>query len=362
MNRFGKLAIDAAPLLMLAAVAVLGQQRAARTRQAVPGRTSEAGASPWRGLQPGRGRSAESPAQIPARGWKDILLRTRSEFSEDNIPMIAAGVTFYTLLALFPGLGALVSLYGLAADPADMARDIQTLAHLLPGGALKVLSEQMTRLASAQHGGLSLAFLGGLVAAVWSANGAVKALMIGMNVAYEEREKRSFLRKTLTSLAFTLGLMLFGILAIAVLGAGPAVEAYAGHRLAVMVQLVSWPLLVAGMGVGLALLYRYGPSRDPVKLKWLSWGSVAALLAWIVMSALFTLYVANFGHYDRTYGSLGAAIGFMVWLYLSAMVVLAGAELNSEIEHQTAKDTTVGHPMPMGARRARMADTVGAAQ
>jgi len=217
-------------------------------------------------------------------------------------------------------------------------------------------------MAEGQKGGLSLTFVIGLLTSIWSANGAVKALMTGMNIAYEEHERRKFVHKTLISLTFTLGFLVFGMGAITVLGAGPAIEAYLGHHAAFMWNLISWPILFVVMGAGLALFYHFAPSRDPAKFQWVSPGSLVALVLWLAVSALFSLYVGNFAHYDKTYGSLGAVVGFMMWNWLTNVVVLAGAELNSEMEAQTAADTTVGRARPMGVRGAKAADTLGAAQ
>jgi membrane protein len=233
---------------------------------------------------------------------------------------------------------------------------------LLPPGALQFIGDQMIRIATANKDSQSLAFAVGLLASIWSAHGAVKALMTGLNIAYEETERRSFLKATAVSLAFTLGFLAFLVTAIALLAAGPIVETLMGHRAAVVFGWISWPMLLIGLTLGLALLYRFGPSRDPAQWKWITWGSAGVVIFWVIVSALFSLYVNNFAHYDKTYGPLGAVIGFMMWIYLSAVVVLAGAELNSEIEHQTTVDTTTGAPMPMGLRNAKMADTVGAAQ
>jgi membrane protein len=309
-----------------------------------------------------RGRLAESPKQIPAKGWKDILLRTKKEFADDQIPMIAAGITFYSLLAMFPAMAALVSLYGLFADPKHVGEHLQGLSFLLPGDALKFIDDQMIRISAAHEGGLSFAFAIGLLLSIWSANGAMKAMITGLNIAYDEKEKRKFIKKTATSLAFTIGFLAFGILAIAAVGAVPVLETFIGKSAATIFGFLTWPVLLVGLGVGLALLYRYGPSRDKAKWQWISWGSAAALLLWIAASAAFSIYVANFANYNKTYGSLGAAIGFMTWIYFSSQVVLLGAELNAEIEHQTAKDTTAGPEKPLGARGAEMADTVGAKQ
>ena len=313
-----KLVFEAAPIAMLAGAGVLalrGPEREAKARR-------------------GTG-SVRSPLQIPLSEWKAILTRTKAEFTEDQIPMIAAGVSFYTLLAIFPGLAAFVALYGLFADIGTVQRDLHVLSFVLPGSALKFFGEQMVRMAEGQKGGLSLTFVVGLVTSIWSANGAVKALMTGLNIAYEVHEKRSFVRRTLVSLAFTLGLLAFGTAAIAVLGAGPAVEAYVGQHAAFMLNLISWPILFLALGVGIALLYRYAPARGPIRMEWVTPGSVAALILWLGVSALFSLYVGNFAHYDKTYGSLGAVVGFMMWNWLTNLVILVGAELNSEVEAET---------------------------
>jgi membrane protein len=328
-----RLVFEAAPIAMLAGAGVIALRHAPGAR----------GAS---GPGPSAGARARSPLRIPLEGWKEILLRARKEFAEDQIPMIAAGVSFYSLLALFPGLAAFVALYGLFSDISEVQRHLQVLSVILPGSALKFVGDQMIRMAEGQKGGLSLTFVVGLLTSIWSANGAVKALMTGLNIAYEEHETRRFVRRTMISLAFTLGLLAFGMSAVAVLGAGPAVEAFIGHRAAMTLNLVSWPLLVAAMGIGIALLYRFGPSGAPTPFRWLSWGSGAALIAWIGASALFSLYVGNFAHYDKTYGSLGAVVGFMMWSWLSNLVILAGAELNSEVERQARPVKTTGAPKP----------------
>jgi membrane protein len=316
-----KLVFQAAPIAMLAGAGVL----ALRGPEApADGRREASGVGKPR-----------SPLRIPLQEWKQILVRTKDEFTEDQIPMIAAGVSFYTLLAIFPGLAAFVALYGLFSDVAQAQHHLQMLSVVLPGSALKFFGEQMIRMAEAQKGGLSLTFIVGLLTSIWSANGAVKALMTGLNIAYEAHETRSFVHRTLISLAFTLGLLAFGTAAIAVLGAGPAVEAYLGQHAAFMLNLISWPILFVAMGLGIALLYRFAPSRGPVRLEWVSPGSLAALILWLGVSAAFSLYVGNFAHYDKTYGSLGAVVGFMMWNWLTNVIILAGAELNSEVEAET---------------------------
>lgn len=311
--------------------------------------------------QVGRGRDAERPGEIPARGWKDILVRTWKEFGDDQIPLIAAGCTFYTLLALFPGVTAFVALYGLFADVAEAQSHVQEMSGVLPAGAISLIGDQMLKVAAAGEGSLSFAFIFGLGTALWSANGAMKAIITGLNIAYEEKEKRGFLKKTLVPLAFTLGLITFAITAIGLGAVGASASARFGALAGGVFTVIYWLGLFLGVVIGMTLLYRFGPSRDRVRWRWITWGSGLSAIAWVVMSGGFTFYVANFGKYDESYGALGAAIGFMTWTWLSSMVFLMGAELNSEIEHQTARDTTTGAPQPLGARGAVVADTIGKA-
>jgi membrane protein len=299
--------------------------------------------------EPGRGRHAETPRQIPPRGWKDILKRTAKEFRDDNVALVAAGMTFYALLAFFPGLTAFVALYGLFADVADARRQLDALAGVLPPDTVRFIGDEMIRVAGAHSAGLTWTFATGLLVALWSANGAAKACFLGLNIAYEETEKRGFVRLTAVTLAFTLGGLGFVVLSLAV-------------NLAPELGWLRWPVLVAAAAMGVALLYRYGPSRDPAKWRWVSWGAGLTTTVWILGSVGFSLYLSRFAHYDRAYGPLGAVVGFMMWTYVSSLILLAGAELNAELEHQTARDTTAGPPLPLGARGAQMADTVGAAQ
>lgn len=354
-----------APVLSLAAVGMAWwrarhpKPREAGARRPAP---ESLDAHAARAVERGRGREADAPQEIPAKGWKDVVLRTWKEFRDDEIPMISAGVTFYTLLALFPGVGAFVAIWGLFADVAQAQQDLRQLAPLLPGGAITLIGDQMANVAATSEGGLSLAAIGGVLISLWSANGAMKAIITGLNIAYDEKETRGFVRKTLTSLAFTLAFLVFVILAAGVLVAQPALRSYAGRPTAIAFALVAWPCLFLALIGGLAVLYRHGPSRDLPKWRWISWGSVFAGLVWVAASAGFSIYVANFGSYDRTYGPLGAVVGFMTWTWMSSMVVLLGAELNSEMEHQTAKDSTEGPEKPLGSRGATMADTIGEAQ
>jgi membrane protein len=295
-----------------------------------------------------RRSSAQSPTALPARHWKDVLARTWSEFNSDHIPAVAGGATFFGLLALFPALGVFVSLYGLFADVEKARQQVLHLQGVLPGGAISVLSEQMARLAAAPHSRLGITFLTSLVLSLWSSNAGIKALIAGLNIAYEETERRKFLMLNLVSLSFTVG----GVAVALLVAAVPAGIDQAGLQGSWIVRILQWPLLLLVIGVLLSVLYRYGPSRAHARWRWITPGSAFAALAWVAMSALFTLYVANFGHYDKTYGSLGAVVGFMTWIWLSLSVVLLGAELNSELEQQTSADTTTGPPRPPGKRAA----------
>ncbi len=317
-----------------------------------------------RAQEPGRGRGAASPAQIPLAGWKDIGWRVYAEIGNDRLLAVAAGVVFYGLLALFPAITALVSSYALFADAATIGKHLAFAAALMPQGAYGIVEEQIARIAQGGSGGLSLAFLLGLGLAVWSANAGMKAMIDALNVIYGETEKRSFIRLNLLSLALTLGGLVFLLIAISAVIVLPLVFAWLGIEGIGnwLIAMLRWPAIMLIIALGLAVLYRYGPSRREAQWRWLSVGAVAAMLLWVLGSALFSLYLSNFADYNATYGSLGAGIGLMMWLWLTSIAILVGAELNAEIEHQTARDSTIGQVKPLGARGAVMADTVGEAQ
>ena len=313
--------------------------------------------------QSGRGRHSASPLQIPWAGWKDILWRTYLRSSEDRLLAIAAGVVFFGLLAVFPAITALVSCYGLFANPSTIGANLQTLALMLPQDSFQIVQDQISRVLMKGGTALGATFLFGLGLAVWSANAGVKAVIDALNVVYEEREKRSFIKLNLLSLAFTTGGIAALLLMVSAVVAVPLALNHAGlaPESRIIVALGRWPLLLVILLAALAILYRFGPSRRAARWEWLSVGTVAAALLWIAGSSLLSWYLSNFANYGATYGSLGAAIGLMMWMWMSAIIVLFGAELNSEIEHQTALDTTIGHPKPLGARGAVMADTLGPA-
>jgi membrane protein len=313
--------------------------------------------------QHGRGRFSGSPFQIPWAGWKDILWRTYEQINDDRLLATAAGVVFFGLLAVFPAITALVSSYGLFADASTIGANLQTMAVMLPQGSFQIVQDQITRVLAKGDTTLGVTFLFGLGLAIWSANAGVKAVIEALNVVYGEREKRGFFALNLLSLAFTTGGIVALLLMVSAVVALPLALAHVGltPQGQLIVGLLRWPLLFMGLLLALGILYRFGPSRRATKWEWLSIGTLAAALLWIAGSSLLSWYLSNFGNYDATYGSLGAAIGLMMWMWMSAIIVLCGAELNSEIEHQTAVDTTVGHPKPLGGRGAVTADTLGPA-
>ncbi len=311
-----------------------------------------------------RGRQAETPSEIPARGWKDILLRVWQNVSRHRVLSIAGGIAYFELLAIFPAIAALVSLYGLFADPKQVGQMLDQASGVLPGGMIQVLHDQISRIAAQSNGRLGFAFIVGLIISLWSANSGLKALFDALNIVYDEPEKRGFFRLNAVTLGSTAGAVVLLLAAMAVIAVIPQALHLIGFGalVKVLIDVLRWPALLLLLGFGLALLYRYGPSRNTARWRWVSWGSAAATIAWIVVSMLFSWYAAHFGSYNKTYGSLGAVIGFMTWLWISAVVVLLGAELDAEMEHQTARDSTTGREKPMGRRGAKMADTLGAAQ
>jgi membrane protein len=312
--------------------------------------------------QADRGRQASKPTEIPAKGWKDIALRTYRDVGENRIMLVSAGVTFFALLAIFPAVAALVSVYGLVADTSTINDQLTSLQGILPQGALDIVGEQIKALDAKGNAALGFSLIVGIALSVWSANGGMKHIFDALNLVYNEREKRNFVVLNLVSLAFTAGALLFLILALAAVVVLPVVFEFIGiGKDAWWLALLRWPVLLLAVLGSLAVLYRYGPSRDAPRWRWVTGGSAVAAVLWLGGSLLFSWYVANFGSYNKTYGSLGAAIGFMTWIWISTTIVLLGAQVNAEMEHQTAEDTTVGEPQPLGTRGAKMADSVGAA-
>ena len=305
-------------------------------------------------------RHATVPEQIPLRGWYDIAKRTAGKFSENELMSEAASVTFFALLSLFPAITAVVSIYGLFADPHTINAHLDTVSGFVPGGGMDIIRDQIKHLTESPTSGLGLGAAFGILAAIWSANQGAKAMLSALNDVYGEKESRGFVRLTLVSLAFTVGSVIALLISLALLLVLPAVFNAVGFAggLDAALNIGRWPAMLVGLVVALAVLYRFGPSRHRAQWRWVTWGGVIGAVAWIALSFAFSWYVAHFGSYNKTYGSLGAAIGFMTWIWLSSTVLLLGAQINAEMEAQTAQDTTTGPSRPPGARKAAAADAV----
>jgi membrane protein len=306
----------------------------------------------------GRGRNATAPTDIPAPGWKDIFRRVYEEIGRDRVLLVAAGVTFYLLLAFAPALAALISLYGLFADPATISEHVSLLQGMIPGGAMEILEDQLTRLSAQGQTKLGLTSGLSLAVALWSANAGVKSLFDAMNVAYGEEEKRSFLKLNLISLAFTISTITAVIVLVGATIVLPVLLEGFGEYADLISRIASIAALAVVLIIALAALYRWGPSRETARWRWITPGALLTIVVTIIASVLFSWYVANFGSYNATYGSLGTVVGFMTWMWITMIIVICGAELNSEAEHQTARDSTTGPEQPLGTRGARMADRV----
>ena len=317
-----------------------------------------------RSEEPGRGRDAREPRGIPALGWRDIAWRVALAIPEDRVLATGGSVAFFTLLAIFPAIAVVVSLYGIFADARTIGDHLAILAGILPSGVIDLIRDQVVAITSKQTKTLSLAFAISFGTALWSANSGIGAMFDALNVVYGERERRTLVVLYGTSFAFTIGAVLFVLAATGAVVVLPVMLKFVGIPVSaeIVLSVLRWPLLLAVVVAALAAVYRFGPSRQAARWEWVTAGSVAAAFLWIGASMLFSWYVASFDSYNRTYGSLGAGVGFMVWIWLSVVIVLVGAELNAEMEHQTARDTTTGQERPLGERGATMADHVGEAQ
>ena len=322
--------------LALYAENVAAQARAGRLRPASPAARTADRVLPARhgGLAAGSGAAARHSTRPP--GWWPLLQTVYTRIGDDRIMAEAASVTYYTLLAIFPAMATLISLYGLFADPATIGKNVDALDGIVPGGGMQIINDQLHSLISAPNQALGLGALVGLLISIWSATSGVKSLFDALNVVYREREARSFVHRTWLSLAFTLGALAFVMLAVTAIVVVPAVLSYVGFASAGawLVSIGRWPLLLITFAIFLAVTYRFGPSRSSISWHWVTWGSAVATITWALASALFSWYVANFGSYNKTYGSLGAAVGFMTWIWISTIIVLAGAELDAELEQK----------------------------
>jgi membrane protein len=306
------------------------------------------------------GRLAHAPLDIPWSGWKRVIGRTAREVITDRISLSAAGCAFYATLALFPAISMLVSIYGLAFDPATVGPQMAVLRDVLPPSAFQLISDRVQMLVSKPAGTLTFSLLVSIMVALWSASTGTKSILGALNLAYEERETRSFLRFQLTALGMTLGSILAAVIGLAALVLLPALIAFfpVSAYAALIAKTGSLVAMVVFVLLALSLLYRFGPSRRRAAWRWVTPGSAVATVLWLAASALFSFYVQHLASYDATYGPLGAVVGVMMWFYVSALAVLVGAELNAELELQTVRDSTAGDEKPIGARGAYVADHV----
>jgi membrane protein len=306
------------------------------------------------------GHEADTPVQIPPRGWWQVTRRAFAESKADHVPMLAGGVAFFAFLAVFPALIAALTLYGLVADPAQVARQVEELAAALPRDAQPLIAEQLGAVVASSDGALGVGLVVSLLAALWAASSGTSNLMQAINIAYDEEETRGFVKLRGTALLLTLGAIVFVLVTLALVAVvPPLLDALPlGPVATVLAQVVRWGLLIAVVIVALAVVYRLAPDRDAPRIRWASTGALVAAVLWIAGSVAFSLYVDNFGRYNRTYGALAGVVVLLLWLYLTSYVVLLGAEINAEAERQTERDTTRGRPVPMGERHAVAADEV----
>jgi membrane protein len=313
--------------------------------------------------QQDRGRGATDPRQIPAPGWKDVLVRSWGEVSENNIFLVSGGVTYAVLLALFPALAALVSIYGLLLDPGQVERQVAALSDILPQESTQMIADQLHKLVTASHGSLGISAGIALLLALWSASRGMSGLISALDIAYQQKETRGFFKLNMIAIGLTLLMLVGGTVIIALVGVLPAAIQIIGLESSAkwLLLVLEWPLLIAVVMTGLAVLYRYAPDRKTARWRWVSPGAIVATVLWLLGSVAFTVYVSHFNSYDKTYGSLGGVVVMLTWLYLSSFVALLGAVINAQTERQTGADSTVGDAKPLGGRNAYAADTVGEA-
>lgn len=311
-----------------------------------------------------RGRTATSPWQVPLKGWKDVLLRTKDEVQRDQLTLTAAAVAFYAMLAIFPGLIGLVSIYGLLFDPAEIEAHVSSVSSLLPEEARVLLLDFLRGAVNAREKTLGFTALLGLLAALWSASSGTASAMTAINIAYDEVDKRGFIRSRILAMGLTLGFIVVVVVALGLLTVLPIALDVVGLSSStdMLLSWLRWPLLVLLGLVGVAVLYHFVPDRAAPKWRWVTPGSLIAVTLWIIVSALFSLYASHYGNFGKTYGPLASAMVLLLWLYLSSFALLLGAEVNAELEAQTKIDSTVGPDQPMGQRGAEKADHLGEAR
>ncbi|MDW5318480.1 YihY/virulence factor BrkB family protein [Rhizobium sp. PL01] len=354
------MSVTSAVLLIISAIGAATSVMVAANKGVEPNQDNTE-VSIWPPHDDERGRYALTPEAIPAKGLRDVFWRVVSEVSKDRVTLIAAGVTYYLLLALFPALAALVSLYGFIADPTEIGRHLVSISGFLPPGSFNLILDQLKSLTEQKTSSLSSGFFGGLAIALWSAHNGTMALFDAMNIAYEEREKRSVIKLNIVAVGFTLGALLIAAFLVAAVAVMPVVLSFLwlDRWTEILALLLRWPILLIIVMAGVTAIYRFAPSRSPARLRWINWGAAFTTASWSATSLIFSYYIDHFANYNATYGTLGALIGFMAWMWISVVILIVGAELNAELEHQTIRDTTTGTPKPMGSRGAFVADTLG---
>ena len=305
------------------------------------------------------GGEAERPTQIPPKGWVQVVKRGWKEATADQVPLLSAGVAFYAFLALFPALIAIVSLYGIFADPTTIAAQIESLGQTLPEAARQLIVDQVNQLA-ARRRALTIGAFIGIFIALFSASGGMQNLVSAVNTAYDEEEKRHFVKKRLRALLWTFGAIIFMVIMLAIVAVLPPVleQLFGSGAIRWVIQIVGYLLLFLIVTFALAILYRYAPDRDAPKMKWLSIGALVATLIWLLASIGFSIYTTTFGNYAKTYGTFAGIVILLLWLWLTCYAILLGAEINAETEQQTVVDTTKGTPEPLGERGAVKADSL----
>ena len=307
-----------------------------------------------------RGHNAEKPQQIPKKGWKDIALRVKDRLTKDHVSIVSAGIAFYFFLAIFPAIAAALSIYGLLMEPAQVEQQMSQIANVLPEQAHQMISNILKQQSEKSGSSLGWSLVLGILISLWSANKGIKSVFEGVNITYNEIEERGFFKINAITLLFTIGGIIIGFIAITMVVAFPALIDKIGlpSTLETIIQLLRWPILAVIVMFALAAVYKVAPHREIPAFKWISWGAIIATVFWLAGSLLFTLYVKNFGSFDATYGSFAAVIILMLWFFLTAFIILLGAEFNSEMEHQTSRDITTGEDKPMGQRGGYHADHV----
>jgi membrane protein len=310
-----------------------------------------------------RDRDAANPAEIPVVGWKEVALRVKGKIAKDRVGLLAAGVAFYGLLALFPAITAVIAITGLLIEPSQIIAQLNSLSGLMPEEVITIMTKQVTSVAGSRQGGLGFAAIIGLLIAFYSASKGMASLIQGLNIAYGMEETRGFIERMLVTFALTLVLIAGLICGLIATLAVPAILAFVGMGpvVAILINAALWIGLIALTIMGLSILYRFAPSRDAPKWKWTSVGAVVGCALWIAASASFAFYVSNFGYYNQSFGTLAGVVVLLMWFWISAYIILMGAELNAELEAQTCADTTVGRDKAIDTPHADKSDNLGTA-